>query len=1061
MNNEYNIMKQKIRFKLTDRYLVLLICFLGYISTVSAQSHKISGVVVDEGKSPIIGATIQVKGANNGTITDIDGNFSLEVKNPKAQLQISYIGFTTITVPVQLKGKMTITMQEASRNLDEVVVIGYGTVRKSDLSGSVSAVSMKNEAEIMPITSADQFLQGRIAGVSIAANSGAPGAGMNIQIRGVSTLSGNTDPLYVVDGFPIEAATASVNGGTSELSQQPAMNPLASINPNDIESIQVLKDASATAIYGSRATNGVILITTKQGKEGKVNVNYNARVDISNISKRYNLLNAHDYALFENELDRTSNGYDMQGNVIPSTKVPRHTDDALERYKIYSTDWQDLMYQTAVSQDHQLAVNGGNKMTQYNITAGYTDQEGIIMNTGLERYSFRLNLKSELAKRLVLQLNTSYSQTEQKQTSHSQSSSMNQMVRRILTTKPTLMPGDQIYEDENVEYVPADNPYIMATELKDILQQRFFILNASLTYNFGKGLSWKGAGSFNRTDGSRSTYYPIGTNAGNSAHGMAFRGEDNRQNIVLETTVNYDRKFKKHHHINAVLGYTHEDRQRKTLAIQVGDFAGNDLLYYAIGEGTNTMDKSSSVIQTKLSSFLGRMNYTLYDRYIFTATGRYDGSSLLASGNRWSFFPSSAVAWRINQEKFMKDIPAISNIKLRLSYGVTGNQSIAYAAPLAIMNHVRSYSGGAVTHGMVNGKLANPNLGWESTATYNAGLDLGFIDNRFRVTMNVYQRTTKDMLMNFGLPLSSGYGSIPYNMGKMTNKGFELEASADILTGRVKWTLGGNIYLNRNKVDDISGNELLGTSYLAGGGVFSQSIHITKAGYPVGSFYGYVVDGVYQNEAEAKLAPFDTPQATPGSLRFKDISGPDGLPDGKITSDDMTIIGTAEPKFNYGINSELSWKGLTLSMIFTGRVGGDIANLNRYFLDSFTDTNDNIRAEAWEGRWQGEGTSNFYPAVNGSQGSSYFNKRFSTFLLEDGSFFRLKNLTLAYQFSLKKLRWLRSVRVFGTVTNVFTITNYSGYDPEVNITSGAMSPNVDYAAYPSSRTYSMGINLAF
>lgn len=308
MNNEYNIMKQKIRFKLTDRYLVLLICFLGYISTVSAQSHKISGVVVDEGKSPIIGATIQVKGANNGTITDIDGNFSLEVKNPKAQLQISYIGFTTITVPVQLKGKMTITMQEASRNLDEVVVIGYGTVRKSDLSGSVSAVSMKNEAEIMPITSADQFLQGRIAGVSIAANSGAPGAGMNIQIRGVSTLSGNTDPLYVVDGFPIEAATASVNGGTSELSQQPAMNPLASINPNDIESIQVLKDASATAIYGSRATNGVILITTKQGKEGKVNVNYNARVDISNISKRYNLLNAHDYALFENELDRTSNG---------------------------------------------------------------------------------------------------------------------------------------------------------------------------------------------------------------------------------------------------------------------------------------------------------------------------------------------------------------------------------------------------------------------------------------------------------------------------------------------------------------------------------------------------------------------------------------------------------------------------------------------------------------------------------------------------------------------------------------------------------------------------------
>ena len=1009
-------------------------------SAIVQQNRKTVVGTVSDNYGPVIGASVVVKGTTQGVITDLDGNFKLEVP-VGATIVISYIGYKEKEIVYKGEAELNVQLNENVQELQEVQVIAYGATKKVTVTGAMSSITA-NDVLKSPVSSIGNALAGKMPGLSAIQTSGQPGGDdPTVYVRGVGSLNESmSQPLFLVDGVE---------------------RSFFQLDPNEVEDITVLKDASATAIYGSRATNGVILITTKQGKEGKVNVNYNARVDISNISKRYNLLNAHDYALFENELDRTSNGYDMQGNVIPSTKVPRHTDDALERYKIYSTDWQDLMYQTAVSQDHQLAVNGGNKMTQYNITAGYTDQEGIIMNTGLERYSFRLNLKSELAKRLVLQLNTSYSQTEQKQTSHSQSSSMNQMVRRILTTKPTLMPGDQIYEDENVEYVPADNPYIMATELKDILQQRFFILNASLTYNFGKGLSWKGAGSFNRTDGSRSTYYPIGTNAGNSAHGMAFRGEDNRQNIVLETTVNYDRKFKKHHHINAVLGYTHEDRQRKTLAIQVGDFAGNDLLYYAIGEGTNTMDKSSSVIQTKLSSFLGRMNYTLYDRYIFTATGRYDGSSLLASGNRWSFFPSFAVAWRINQEKFMKDIPAISNIKLRLSYGVTGNQSIAYAAPLAIMNHVRSYSGGAVTHGMVNGKLANPNLGWESTATYNAGLDLGFIDNRFRVTMNVYQRTTKDMLMNFGLPLSSGYGSIPYNMGKMTNKGFELEASADILTGRVKWTLGGNIYLNRNKVDDISGNELLGTSYLAGGGVFSQSIHITKAGYPVGSFYGYVVDGVYQNEAEAKLAPFDTPQATPGSLRFKDISGPDGLPDGKITSDDMTIIGTAEPKFNYGINSELSWKGLTLSMIFTGRVGGDIANLNRYFLDSFTDTNDNIRAEAWEGRWQGEGTSNFYPAVNGSQGSSYFNKRFSTFLLEDGSFFRLKNLTLAYQFSLKKLRWLRSVRVFGTVTNVFTITNYSGYDPEVSITSGAMSPNVDYAAYPSSRTYSMGINLAF
>ena len=406
MNNEYNIMIQKIRFKLTDRYLVLLICFLGYISTVSAQSHKISGVVVDEGKSPIIGATIQVKGANNGTITDIDGNFSLEVINPKAQLQISYIGFTSITVPVQLKVKMTITMQEASRNLDEVVVIGFGTVRKSDLSGSVSAVSMKNEAEIMPITSADQFLQGRIAGVSIAANSGAPGAGMNIQIRGVSTLSGNTDPLYVVDGFPIESATASVNGGTSELSQQPAMNPLASINPNDIESIQVLKDASATAIYGSRAANGVIVIKTKAPSEGQLRVNYNftASIAIPDLYG-YDLLDAREKLDFEKSIGMyKDNNADAQINK-----------DKDYNYKLslvesgVNTYWLSQPLKVEFIQKHSIFIEGGDKAVRYGIDFKYDKDNGVMKGSARDRgalgFSLSYNLKDKLLVRNYLTVN--------------------------------------------------------------------------------------------------------------------------------------------------------------------------------------------------------------------------------------------------------------------------------------------------------------------------------------------------------------------------------------------------------------------------------------------------------------------------------------------------------------------------------------------------------------------------------------------------------------------------------------------------------------------------------
>lgn len=1054
-------MENTIKYKVANRYVLMLVCILFFQIPLIAQNQNIlKGKVVDEFEVPIIGATVQVKGTTNATITDIDGNFQLKVRN-KAIIQVSYLGYTTVTTPFVKGEDMYIVLKEECRNLDEVVVIGYGSVKKSDLSGSVSAISMKDNAEKMPITSVDQFLQGRIAGVNISANSGAPGDGMSVQIRGVSTLSGSTDPLYVIDGFPIEAVTATVSGGIGDLSQQPTMNPLASINPNDIESIQVLKDASATAIYGSRATNGVILITTKQGQQGKPTVSYNFRLDVANVAKTYNVLNAYEYGLFENELDRTSSGYDMQGNVIENTTPLRHSDEELERYKIYSTDWQDLMYRTAISHDHQVGINGGNKATHYNITAGYTNQEGVILNTGLERYSFRLNLKSELSKKLTLQVNSSFTQTDQKQTSHSQASSMNTMVRRILTTKPTLMPGDMIYEDENVEYVPADNPYKMATEYKDVMLQRFIVLNGSLVYKIGKGFSVKGAGSYNAVLGSRSTYLPIGTNVGNTYHGSAFRAENDRQNIVLEATLNYNKTLKKIHRIDAVAGYTYEDRQNNTLQIQTGDFPNNDLTYNSIGIATNTISKGSSVVRTKMSSFLARVNYALLDKYIFTVTGRYDGSSLLAAGNQWSFFPSAAFAWRINQEKFLKDYDNISNIKLRLSYGSTGNQSIGYAAPFAIMDYTRAYLNGEVLHGVVNGKLANPDLGWENTKTYNIGIDLGFYQNRFRLTADLYQRKTSNMLMNLGIPTSSGYSTIAFNAGSMTNKGFELEVGADILTGRFKWTLSGNIYLNRNRVDDLMGNEVLGQSYLSGGGVFSQSIHITKAGYPIGSFYGYVVDGVYQNETEAAQAPFDTPQATPGSLRYKDISGPDGLPDGKITADDMTIIGTAEPKFNYGISSDMSYKGFTLSMVFTGREGGKIANLNRYFLDSFTDTNDNIRQEAWEGRWQGEGTSNFYPAVDGSKGDSYFNKRFSTFLLEDASFFRLKNLSLAYQFNLKKVKWIKSLKVFATASNVFTITNYSGYDPEVSITKSALSPNVDYAAYPSCRTYSLGFNVNF
>lgn len=1042
----------------------MLLFLFGTVFPVVAQKDRtVIGVVLDEYKEPVVGATVVVTGTAQGTTTDLNGHFTLKVGANAKSLQISYLGYKKRVVDIVTGKQLAVNLDPDSKMIEEVVVIGYGAVRKKDMTGAISVVEPKGDLEALPLTSGDQFLQGRVAGVNINSNSGAPGDAVSIQIRGTSTLSGNTSPLYVIDGFPIEAATATVSGSDVSFSNQPGMNPLASINPNDIESIQILKDASATAIYGSRATNGVVLITTKQGKEGRIKVNYNFRMDMAQALNKIDMLNAYEYGLFENELDRTKSGFDADGNLLnPDLKAPRNDEAKLDFYKKHSTDWQGLMYETSVSQDHQLSVSGGGKSSAFNITAGYTNQEGIIKNTGLDRYSFRLNYSNQLTKKLKMVINANYSQSEQKQTTHSQATSVNQMIKQILTTKPYLMPEDVVYDDgTSADGLATDNPYKMATSLKDILYQKFLVMNVAFTYNLGKGFSAKVAGNMNNVDGSRKVYYPLGTNLGDRYHGTALRGENKRQNFVLESTLNYNKTIKRHHRIDAVLGWTYEDRTMDEMTVQVADFADDDLGFNSIGQATQTVDRSSSNINTKMSSFLGRVNYSLYDKYTVTLTGRYDGSSLLAAGNNWKFFPSAAVAWRVKEENFLKDVKQLTTLKLRMSWGSTGNQNIGFAAPFSLMGHVRTPENGSAVHGMVPITMANPDLGWENTSSYNLGLEAGFIKNRYRFNVDIYKRITRDMLINFALPPSASYGNIPMNIGQISNKGIEIELGADILTGAVKWTVGGNWYLNRNNVDDLAGNVLQGQVYMAGGGTFNNSIHRTMKGYPIGCFYGYVVDGVYQTPEEAKAAPIDTPAAVPGSLKYQDISGPDGLPDGKITSDDMTVLGSSQPDFSYGFNSTLSWKGFKLSMLFTGSHGGKVANMNRYLIDGFTDTNSNISRAAWEGRWTGPGTSNYYPAVNGGNASTFFNQRFSTFLLEDGSFFRLKNVTLNYQFQLKNSSWLKSLNVFCSATNLFTITDYKGYDPEVSVSRGALSPATDFAAYPSCRTYSLGFNVGF
>ncbi|GHV01067.1 SusC/RagA family TonB-linked outer membrane protein [Bacteroidia bacterium] len=1057
---------------MTRKIIVLSLLAALWAPSATAQSgqqagpRQITGAVVDNEGNPVLGATVAVPGTQYGTSTNANGRFELRVPRNATHINITFVGYVPQRVPLGAATDLLVTLEEDMASIEDVVVIGYGSVRKDDLTGSVGVLEVGNAAETLPVTSIDQFMQGRMAGVNITANSGAPGDAMNIQIRGVSTLSGDTQPLYVIDGFPIDGVTARSSGSISDFSSQPTMDPLMSINPNDIQSIQVLKDASATAIYGSRGANGVVLISTKQGDAGTVKINYNFRSDVSSSAKTYDLLDGYTWSIFKNELSATKNGLNMDGTPAPTNSKPEYSEDQLDYNATHWTDWQKLMYRTAWSQDHNLSIMGGNRTSTFNLSGGYVNQKGIIINTGLERYTFKLNYKYNISQKFNFNVMANYAQSTQDQTSHSQTNSSNQMIRRILAINPLKMPYDREgEEDETGTGEKQNNPYIMATEMKDRLIEQNVRLNGNINYQITDALTAKVGGSLMSATGQRKCYYPHNTEVGDRYGGVSLRGDTKRVNKNFDAQLNYGKLLQKTHRINAMAAWEYNHRLVDAMEVQNGDYADDVLMYNAIGQGATTTDKSSSYVITKLSSFIGRANYSYKDKYVATVTGRYDGSSILAEGNRWKFFPSAALAWNMNREEFMRSIDnVISKVKWRLSYGQTGNQNISYGAPYCIMNSVRILNNGeSIGHGYVPGSLANPELGWEHTTAYNAGLELGFVKNRYRLTVEAYDKVTDNLLFNFPLPASAGTGNIPVNMGKISNRGIEVELGADIITHRhFKWSVSANWYLNRNKVLNMDGNFISGATYMTGSSDFGSQLHRTAEGYPIGSFFGYVVRGVYQTEQEAAAAPRDTPVATAGTLRYLDLSGPDGLPDGQIDAYDMTILGSYQPDFNYGLSSDFSWKGLKFSFMITGRQGGKIANMNRYILDAYHNTG-NLTREAWNKRWTGPGTSNFYPAVNGGDGygNAYFQRRFSTFHVEDGSYVRLQNVTLSYAFGLNKVQWVKSINVFVTGTNLVCLTKYKGYDPEVSISRSALSPNVDYSAFPQCRTISFGVNLGF
>ena len=1022
--------------------VIFLIAIFFSLSVYGQTNLPISGRVIDSKSSePLIGVSVVVKNTGIGTITDYDGAFKIDASLDSI-LIVSYMGYNTQEIEVANGRPLNILLEENTELLDELIVIGYGVQKKSDLTGAVGRFSAK-DVDQQPVISIDQALQGKVAGVQITQSSGSPGAGMNFVIRGGNSLSSN-QPLIVLDGYPIDMGSGNLSlGANVEVAPQPGTNPLANLNPNDIESIEILKDASSTAIYGSRGANGVVIITTKRGKNTRDEISFNYRTDFNEIRKTIPVLNTQDFINFANEA-ALNDGLD---SVYKSSAIADLT-------KI-NNNWQDQIYKTGVSNNYQLSLSGGEDRGKYYLAGFYNQMNGIMMNSGFNNGGIRFNYDRKFSNALNVKFNVNASKSKSSLGLNSSSTGLlsANAVSSALFFKPLNRGYDELGEtDQSI----SDNPITVVNLQKDIRENNLLNSNITADLKLTKSLTFRTNVGAYSTASSRMSYSPRGTYVGNQFGGYAFRGETKRFNYLSEFTFNYQKKLNAHF-IDAVAGYTWQKWDRRGLGTSTTGFPNDNLTYESLQSGTSPGTTTTSHQEWALASYIGRVNYTYSNKYLLTLTGRSDGSTRLAQGNKWSFFPSAALAWKVSEESFF-NIEAINNLKLRASIGVSGNQNIAVGATQATLGSDAYVINGTVSKGYRQNNIANPILGWENTTQYNIGADFGFLKNRIQLTVEAYNKRTEDLLINLPIPASTGFTTFVSNAGSVENKGLELDLSAVILKSELKWTFSGNISFNRNKMLDLGplGDEgsIFGSNFLSAGSLLNQPIHIAKVGQQVGSFYGYRINGIYQNAQEVAAGPEAT-TAKPGDFKFVDING-----DGAITSDDREIIGNPNPNYIFGITNSFSYKQFNFSFFFQGSIGNDIINLNRYKLDALSGSTYNVSQEAYNGRWTGEGTSNYYPRAK--SGGGYFSTRFSDFIIEDGSYVRLKNVNINYTLPIKNVKWIKKASLFVTATNLLTFTDYTGYDPEVNANfENAMTPGVDNGTYPQTKTYSIGLNIKF
>ena len=1076
-----------------------MLCMAASMSSLTFAQSKVTGVVKDSSGEPIIGASVTVKGAQGlGTVTDIDGNFTLSLPSGKKQLLVTYIGFTPQTVDASGKNTFNIVLKEDNQTLNEVVVVGYGTMKKSDLAGATGSMDEK-KMKTSIITNLDQSLGGRVAGVTSMATSGAPGSSTSIRVRGQATINAGAEPLYVVDGViwnnsntsgsSVGLGDALGNGSVSTVS------PLSSLNPSDIVSMEVLKDASATAIYGAQGSNGVVLITTKRGKAGEAKFTYDGMVAAQRQGKRIDMLNLREFANYYNDMA-------SQGMVF---KDDRFSDPSVLGK---GTNWQDAIFRTALQHQHQVSAQGGTDKVKFYVSGNYMDQDGTIIGSEFKRYGARINLDAQLKSWLKLGLSANYSNTDQRLLKADQE---NGVITYALTTRPDIPIYDINGGYTSISQQGVTNPNPVALALMDdiLYKQNLLTGNVFAEVTPIKNLVWHTeiGYSFNWDRGE--VFNPT-VNLGTWTRSKNYNSiqKSTGSFVQFKNYLTYSGSFGKHS-FTAMLGQECWKSKWDNARTEAQDLPTNTVHNPSLGD-PSTFKISNGFGTSAMASFFTRETYNFDDRYLLTYTFRRDGSSNFGPDNRWGSFHSVAGAWRFSNEEFVRNFAGkwLSNGKLRLGWGQTGNSNIGSGKWSSDMTSIGTGLGTAYRPL----RIANLNVHWEKQEQTNLGLDLGFFHDKLGVTVDVYKKTSKDMLMPMQLPSYMGTSgntssalAAPFgNFGSIENKGLELTINAHpVNTKHFSWDSEFEISWNKNKLTKLSGTS---SAAILGVGQWNDVVSKSDVGQPLFQFYGYVTDGVYTSYEDIENSPkpvsyggsdgynkYNTVWV--GDVKYKDISGPDGKPDGKIDENDRTYIGNPMPKYTFGWTNTFRYKDFDLTIFLNGSVGNKVYNYIRMKLDAMKSVWENQASTVlnrsqitaidpnkdYTNGYKGHNANlvyNWYDDIDNVQvlhptgvpaahlNDPNENTRVSDRYIEDGSYLRVKNITLGYTFPKQLIKHigLENLRVYCNIQNLWTITGYKGYDPEIGASTSDMNGYVyglDNGRYPSPTVYSFGLNVTF